>query len=310
MKILILGYSDLVQRKIIPAIKKFKNIKFDVASLSKNENKTGHDKWYTNYSSAINKSNAEVVYISLVNSKHYKYALKALNKNKNVIIDKPICLRLSDTKKLLEIAKEKNLLLAEALVFSYHQQFKIIEKNIKRDQILIKNIIMQFCIPKPPKNNFKLSKKFGGGCFNDMAPYAAAIVRTFFNSRPIYYNHVAKNINGVNESFNLSVHSKNTNFFGIFSHNSEYKNDITLISKNYIFSAERFSAPPTTIKLPVIIKKMNKIKEIKVKKDDTFYNFLKEYFQKLKERNILYYHNRILHDIYFIHKLQKKRKLI
>ena len=35
MKILILGYSDLVQRKIIPAIKKFKNIKFDVASLSK-----------------------------------------------------------------------------------------------------------------------------------------------------------------------------------------------------------------------------------------------------------------------------------
>ena len=39
---------------------------------------------------AINKSNAEVVYISLVNSKHYKYALKALNKNKNVIIDKPI----------------------------------------------------------------------------------------------------------------------------------------------------------------------------------------------------------------------------
>ena len=55
---------------------------------------------------------------------------------------------------------------------------------------------------------------------------------------------------------------------------------------------------------------MNKIKKIKVKKDDTFYNFLKEYFQKLKERNILYYHNRILHDIDFIHKLQKKRKLI
>ena len=118
-----------------------------------------------------------------------------------------------------------------------------------------------------------------------------------------------KNINGVNESFNLSVHSKNTNFFGIFSHNSEYKNDITLISKNYIFSAERFSAPPTTIKLPVIIKKMNKIKEIKVKKDDTFYNFFERIFSKLKERNILYYHNRILHDIYFIHKLQKKEKI-
>ena len=99
---------------------------------------------------------------------------------------------------------------------------------------------MQFCIPKPPKNNFKLSKKFGEFVLM-MAPYFVAIVRTFFNSRPIYYNHVAKNINGVNESFNLSVHSKNTNFFGIFSHNSEYKNDITLISKNCIFSGKIFS---------------------------------------------------------------------
>ena len=33
-------------------LKNLRNIKFDVASLSKNENKTGHDKWYTNYSSS------------------------------------------------------------------------------------------------------------------------------------------------------------------------------------------------------------------------------------------------------------------
>ena len=49
MKILILGYSDLVQRKVIPAIKKFKNIKFDIASLSKNEKNVGHEKWYKSY---------------------------------------------------------------------------------------------------------------------------------------------------------------------------------------------------------------------------------------------------------------------
>ena len=35
MKILILGYSDLAIRRLIPAIKKIKNVKFDVASRSK-----------------------------------------------------------------------------------------------------------------------------------------------------------------------------------------------------------------------------------------------------------------------------------
>jgi len=39
MKILILGYSDLVKRKIIPAIKKFKNLKYDIASQSKKSKK-------------------------------------------------------------------------------------------------------------------------------------------------------------------------------------------------------------------------------------------------------------------------------
>ena len=47
---------------------------------------------------AIEKSNADVVYVSLVNSKHFTYAIESLNRNKNVIIDKPLCLKLNETK--------------------------------------------------------------------------------------------------------------------------------------------------------------------------------------------------------------------
>ena len=122
--------------------------------------------------------------------------------------------------------------------------------------------------------------------------------------------NIAKNINGVNESFNLTINSKDTNFFGIFSHNSEYKNDITFISKYHVIGAERFSAPPANIKLFIIIKKKNKTKKIQIKKNDMFKNFLKEYFKKLKENKILFYHKRILQDSMFINKLKIKRKLI
>ena len=85
MKILILGYSDLAIRRLIPAIKKIKNVKFDVASSWKMEEKTGHDKWYRDYNRGIKSTDAKIIYISLVNSKHYKYALKSLKQNKNVI---------------------------------------------------------------------------------------------------------------------------------------------------------------------------------------------------------------------------------
>ena len=89
-----------------------------------------------------------VVYVSLVNSKHFTYAIESLNRNKNVIVDKPLCLKLNETKKLINTAKKKKLLVAEALVFAYHQQFKLIQSIIKKKNIKLNNIIMQFCIPK------------------------------------------------------------------------------------------------------------------------------------------------------------------
>ena len=73
MKILILEYSDLAIRKVIPAIKKLKKVKFDVASNSKAEQNIGHDKWFRNYDNAINCTDDEIVYISQIDPGHQIY---------------------------------------------------------------------------------------------------------------------------------------------------------------------------------------------------------------------------------------------
>ncbi len=305
MKILILGYSDLVQRKVIPAIKKIKNLKFDIASHSKKEQNIGQQYWFRDYFSAIRKSNADIVYISLVNSEHYKLAIKCLDNMKNIIVDKPITLDIKHTENLIKIAKKKNLLISEALVFNYHKQFSLIKKIIKKNKVHVDNILMQFCIPKPKKNNFKLSSKMGGGCFNDMAPYAAAVKRLFLvdniNDVSVYFRNSGK----LNTGFTIMISSKITNFCGIFSHDSEYRNDITFFAKSYLIRAERFSAPPSNLKLKVQLKKNNNIREYIVSKDDTFKNYLCEYLDKLKKKDIYYYHKRILDDTKFINKIKK-----
>ena len=307
MKILILGYSDLVNRKIIPTLKKFKYVRYDIASKSVNKKNIGQEIWFDDYNEAIEKSDANIVYISLVNSLHYKFALHSLYKRKNVIIDKPITLNLNQTKHLIKIAKQKKLLLSEALVFNYHNQFTLIKKIINKNKIVLDNILMKFCIPKPKENNFKLSKKLGGGCFNDMSPYAAAIVRIFLDKKINLINIFLSNTKKINEGFCLMVRAKKTNFIGVFSHNSEYKNEITFLTKSYSISAYRFSAPPSDINLNVNFIKKNKMKKFLVKKDDMFKKYLDEYFQKLKEKNINFYHDRILNDAKFINKLKKIR---
>ena len=83
MKLLIIGYSDLVKRKIIPAIAELKSIStFDLASSKKADfsfNKL--ESIYKDYSKAINSSNADLVYISLPNSMHFKFCEIALKNN-------------------------------------------------------------------------------------------------------------------------------------------------------------------------------------------------------------------------------------
>lgn len=107
MRILIIGNSAIFKKKIYFALKKFKKIKIELASRRKIQEKIKIDRKYSSYNKAINTTKAKIVYISLINSMHFKWALKSLNNNKHVIIDKPLTADFKNTKKLLNVAKKK-----------------------------------------------------------------------------------------------------------------------------------------------------------------------------------------------------------
>ena len=65
MKILILGYSNLCGRKIVPVLKKkFSNVKFSICSRSQKKKNIGAYDWFRDYKVALKKSKPDVVYIS------------------------------------------------------------------------------------------------------------------------------------------------------------------------------------------------------------------------------------------------------
>jgi len=99
VKILVLGYSSLCKRKIIPLLnKKFSKIKFCVCSKTQKKENIGAYEWYRNYENALEESKADLVYISLMNSQHYYWAKKFLEKKYHVIVDKPATLNFKQAK--------------------------------------------------------------------------------------------------------------------------------------------------------------------------------------------------------------------
>ena len=71
-------------------------------------------KAYGSHETLLQDKDVDIVYISAVNSAHYKWAKAALLAGKHVICEKPCTTTESQTRELFALAKEKNLFLMEA----------------------------------------------------------------------------------------------------------------------------------------------------------------------------------------------------
>ena len=295
IKLLIIGYSRFAKRRLIPSLKKNKKINYYICSKSK---KINHKKkiFFNDYNEALLKLSPQIVYISLVNSLHYKYAKKSLEMGLNVIVDKPITTSLKETKELLKIAKRKKILLSEATLFNYHRVFKkmISICNGKKN---ISHIQSNFNIPVV--KNYKILNKTKGDCEMDMSPYAASIIRLFTNNKikelRAYKEYFTNNKNV--KKFYIMTKFKKSTYFGNFGLDGKYINQITFFTKNKIItSPERIFALPSNKNLYIISKEDNVTKKIKVKKDDCVQNFFQKILLSLKNKNFEIFYKNLLND--------------
>ena len=110
-KLLILGYSDIAQRKILPSLKNHPDIELTaVASKSKFSKIPKGIASFSDYEKAIEDSGADTVYISLYNSIHYPWIIHSLKKGKHVICDKPAVLTKIQAESCLKASKGKLLI--------------------------------------------------------------------------------------------------------------------------------------------------------------------------------------------------------
>lgn len=263
--------------------------------------------YYKNYFEGLN-FKPDLVYISLTNHLHYKYAKIFLKKGYNVIVDKPITDSLKKTLELVKIAKSKNLLLSEATLFNYHLIFKKIIKILGgKDNIEL----LQSNFNIPQIRSLKNIKTTKSDCFMDMSPYAAALIRLYMNQKylKINFNYKkfskSKNVN----SFYIFASDKKIRYFGNFSHNREYLSQIIFYSKKKIIYLphQAFALSPLK-KIEIIIKENNEYKKMLIKNDDCILNYLKNILKSIINNNFSKFYNLLIEDAKIRNNLYKKIK--
>lgn len=144
------------------------------------------EKAYGNYDEMLKDEKIDVVYISTPHSSHYEYIMKSLNSNKNVFCEKAITVNGKQLKEIADLAKEKNLVVAEAMTIYHMPLYKKLRKLLDEGKLgKIKMIQVNFgSLKEYDVNNRFFSPDLAGGALLDIGTYALSFTRYFLSSQP------------------------------------------------------------------------------------------------------------------------------
>ena len=175
MKLLIAGAGFIVS-DFLPITKDLKNTKL-VGIAGTTSDLDRMKKIYTDYDQALKETNSDTVYVAVPNSLHYSFAKKALLAGKNVICEKPFTVKYDEFKELKQIAKEKQLILVEAITNQYLTNYKNLKQSLS-EVGEIKIVSMNYSQYSHRYDAFKQGKvlpvfdhKKGGGALMDLNIY-------------------------------------------------------------------------------------------------------------------------------------------
>lgn len=196
-KIGVIGTADIAKRKMIPAMMKASGVEYagvaiaareeweqeyfekDYAELYAKKQIKGQEfvnlfggKLYESYRSLILDESVDAVYIPLPPALHYRWAKEALEHHKHVLCEKPMTTNAEDTRELIGMAKQQNLVLWENYAFLFHSQFQAIREMVEQKQVGdVRLISACFGFPFRGAGDFRYDAKMGGGALLDCGGY-------------------------------------------------------------------------------------------------------------------------------------------
>jgi predicted dehydrogenase len=144
------------------------------------------EKIYGSYDEMLEDNEIDIVYIATPHCNHYEYIMKSLQNNKHVLCEKSITVNGKQLKKIVDLAKEKNLIIEEAMTIYHMPLYKKLREILESGKLgKIKMIQVSFgSLKEYDVNNRFFSQDLAGGALLDIGTYALSFTRYFLSSQP------------------------------------------------------------------------------------------------------------------------------
>ncbi|WP_100486689.1 Gfo/Idh/MocA family protein [Sporolactobacillus pectinivorans] len=144
------------------------------------------EKAYGDYDEMLKDPNIDIIYLSTPHSNHYDYLVKSLKNGKHVLCEKAITVSSEQLDPVIRLAKEKHLVVAEAMTIYHMPLYRKLKEMVASGKIgELKMVQVSFGSLKPydTKSRF-FNMNLAGGALLDIGTYALSFARFFLSSQP------------------------------------------------------------------------------------------------------------------------------
>ncbi|KAF8551684.1 NAD(P)-binding protein [Imleria badia] len=162
----------------------------DLNRAEKFAKKYGIKKWYggqNGYNDLLHDDEIDIIYNPLPNGLHYEWTMKALAAGKHVLVEKPSGNTAEETRRMVEFANQKGLVLLEAFHYRFHPAIQRVKQIIDSGELgAVKEIYAALCLSKGfiAEDDIRMDYDIGGGALMDCGCYPLSCVRYLAKSDP------------------------------------------------------------------------------------------------------------------------------
>ena len=181
-----------INARFIPAIHASKRSELlAIASRSKEKAAQNARAWsipraYGSYEGLLADPDIDAVHVSLPNSYHAAWTIKAAKSGKHVLCEKPLALTPEDADRMAAAAHRNGIVLQEAAMFRYHPQTLKVQEIVAGGGIgelrLVRGVLTT---TTTAQHDIRLQPELGGGCLWDLGSYPVSFIRAVVGAEPV-----------------------------------------------------------------------------------------------------------------------------
>jgi xylose dehydrogenase (NAD/NADP) len=173
-----------INRRLIPAIRATGRAELlAVASRDQSRAEAYAAEWgipraHGSYEALLADPEIEVVYISLPNSLHAEWTIRAARAGKHVLCEKPLALSPEACDQVIAAAESAGVVVAEAVMYLYHPLLRKVGELVKEGAVgQITLVRGAFSIFLDQMDNVRWRPDLGGGSLWDLGSYPVSFIR-------------------------------------------------------------------------------------------------------------------------------------